>query len=181
MEAGAEVELEDAQQILRIKVWRALKSFDPAKCRTNRRKYVNMCLTDQKKDLLKKKRRYESHLEDMLYEPAGASNGGESTLDYLYFSVQKHLTTEHDDVYGLVDDDDVLIPSTVTLFEKAVLLLLYTGDYKQREIAQRLLPELYEYDEDGAKREVERAIRALRDKFADWRPNSENPIPAVAA
>jgi hypothetical protein len=84
-------------------------------------------------------------------------------------------------VYAAIEDDDLLIPSTVTAFEKRVLLMLYTGDYKQREIAQRLMPLEYELDEDGAKREVERAIRALRDKFADWRPDSVNPVPAVAA
>jgi hypothetical protein len=33
--AGVEIEVEDAQQRLRIKVWRALKAFDPAKCRTS--------------------------------------------------------------------------------------------------------------------------------------------------
>jgi DNA-directed RNA polymerase specialized sigma24 family protein len=66
-------------------------------------------------------------------------------------------------VYGVVDEDDVLIPSTVTAFERRVLLLLYTGDYKQGEMALRLGVE---------KREVEKAIRALRDKFADWCPSA---------
>lgn len=167
--AGAEIDLEDAQQRLRIKTWKALKAFDPDRCRTTRQKYVYMCITDEKKDLLKKKRRGELFIEDLVVRRSAHGPQGDFDGDSFH---EHYLSEDPEHVYGAIDEDDVLIPSTVTRFEKRVLLLLYTGDYKQREIADRL----------GAdKREVERAIRALRDKFADWRPDSENPIPAVAA
>lgn len=176
--SGVEIEIEDAQQRLRIKAWRALKAFDPARCRTTRAKYVFMCVKDEKKDLLKKKRRFELHIEDQVQRVSKSGTSEDQfTGDRFH---EQYLSATHDDVFGEVEDDDLLIPSTVTAFEKRVLLLLYTGDYKQREIAAELLPLQYELDEEAAKREVERAIRALRDKFADWRPSSDNPMPAVA-
>src|SRR4051794_8115324 len=62
---------EDVRQALRIKVWQALLAYRPrsletpdVKGRTPRDKYVFMCVTNQVKDLLKRKKRQEDFIED---------------------------------------------------------------------------------------------------------------------
>lgn len=157
--AVTELEADDIAQLLRIKAWKALNAFDPSRCRTTRRKYVFMCIKDQGKDVLKKKRRGELYIEDL-----AQTETDKGSLQLRDSFDERYLSSSHDSVYGTVDEDDVLIPSTVTRFEKRVLLLLYTGDYKQGEIASRLRAE---------KREVEKAIRSLRIKFSDWAPGPD--------
>jgi predicted DNA-binding protein (UPF0251 family) len=52
-----------------------------------------------------------------------------------------------------------------------VLCLLYR-DYRQSEVARELRIE---------KREVERAVRAIRTKFADWKPSEVGERERIAA
>jgi RNA polymerase sigma factor (sigma-70 family) len=72
---------EDIVQLLRIKSWQALKSFDPTKARQPVEGYVFQCLVNRCKDLLRKKKRNELYIEDLapnvnIVMP-GSSSGGQ--------------------------------------------------------------------------------------------------------
>lgn len=161
-----EMELEDIQQVLRLKVWRALVSFDIAKCRTTRDKYVFMCVRDQAKDILKKKVRGELLIEDLADTHGGVDEG--ATLDRFQ---ARYLVATPDEIYGEIEDE-VFVPNTLSGLERAVVVLLYR-DYKQTEIAVRL-----ELD----RREVEKLVQSIRKKMEDWRPGVAAPaLERVAA
>lgn len=155
--------MEDVQQVLRLKVWRALVAFDPARARgMNRDRYVFMCLRDQAKDLANKRKRRELYIEDLTDDYLGDERlSSRDRFDARY------LSTTHDENFGAVEDDDLLIPNTLTAAEVEIVVLLYR-EYKQSEVARRLGLE---------KREMERAMRSIRQKLADWRPAP----PAVVA
>jgi RNA polymerase sigma factor (sigma-70 family) len=150
-----EDEYEDIVQILRLKCWRALESYDPARATQTVQGYVFMCVRNQVKDLIKKKRRDELYIEDQ-------RAGGDDHFDGLYLI--------DEEPYDAIEAELPLIPSTLTALERGVLALLYEG-YKQREVALRL----------GVPRgEVERAVKAIRSKMGDWRPSGAETPRSVA-
>src|SRR3954467_4600561 len=70
---GVEMEMEDVQQVLRIKTYRSLEKFKLERIRRStetarqaRDRYIRMVLIDQGKDLLKRRRRGELHIEDLV-------------------------------------------------------------------------------------------------------------------
>lgn len=141
---------DDIVSILRIKVWRALEAFDPTRSDMPVERYVFSCLQNQKKDLLKRRRRREVFFEDLTaadsYEPCVSSEV----------------------VYGDVEAELPVIPSTLTRLEVDVVLRLYT-DCSQRETAILL----------GLSRaEMERTVKGIRTKMADWRPSGATPVSA---
>lgn len=145
-----EDEYEDIVQVLRVKCWRALCAYDPSRSKLPVERYVFSCMRNQVKDLLKRKRRNLLYIEDQKSTQAG------------------DVSTDHFEAAYLVDErsfDGVeaelpLIPCTLSDLERQVLALLY-ADYTQVETALRL----------GVPRnEVERAVRSIRSKMADWRP-----------
>lgn len=159
---GVEEELEDIQQILRLKVWRAIERFSPDRARGNTRdKYVFMCVMDAKKDIAKKKRRGELFIEDVAPTSVTSDDGVDSVSDRFH---ARYLSTDHEQVYGDVDDGEVHLPNTLSEREKAVLGLM-RDHYRQTEIADVL---------GITKREVESAVRSIRTKLADWRPTQES-------
>jgi DNA-directed RNA polymerase specialized sigma24 family protein len=105
---------EDIVAILRIKVWRALEAFDPARARQPIERYVFMCVTNQKKDLLKRKRRHEVELDESYDAPV-----------------------DSDVVYGGVEDETPVIPCTLSSLERHVVARLYLG-YTERQAARLL-------------------------------------------
>jgi RNA polymerase sigma factor (sigma-70 family) len=107
-------EYDDIVAILRIKVWRALEAYDPARARQPIQGYVFMCVTNQKKDLLKRKRRQEVPLD----------------ADY-------DVRVDSDQVYADVEDEMPVIPSTLSPIEKRIVMLLYVG-YTERQTAREL-------------------------------------------
>lgn len=154
---------EDVRQILRIKVWRALVAYDASRSQMSRDRFVFMVLTNQVKDLKKRKRRGELHIEDVA--PRGRNQYG--TAGQRDWFDQRYLSEDHEQVYGDVEDDDLVVPSTLTPLERRVVALLFR-DYKQTEAARQLGLET---------REVERAVRSIREKLADWKPDSDEPVP----
>lgn len=104
-------EYEDIAAILRIKVWRALVAFDPARARLPVERYVFMCVTNQKKDLLKRKRRCEVPLDE-----------------------EYDARVDPDVVYCEVEDVAPIIPSTLSGFERDLVARLYLG-YTERQVA----------------------------------------------
>lgn len=163
-ERGVEMEMEDVQQLLRIKAWKAIDRFDPTRARgLTLDRYVFMCVFDERKTIEKKKRRYESSLEDEA--PAG---GNDELTDAFH---QRYLSVDAASVYADIEDELPVLPVTLSTRQRWVLTLLMR-DYRQGEIAEAL---------DISKREVESSVRSLRAKMADWRPSAPSTdIEAVA-
>src|SRR4051794_1091609 len=143
------MEREDIQQILRITVWRAITSYEPI--RDERRSietFVFWCVRNQIKDLVKSKTRRDRHGRQVYIEDLDGELGGRD-----------------DKRRG---DDDVRLPDSLTAVEREVIGFLYLG-YRQTEIAALL---------ECPRREIERRVRMVRRKLADWRPASEPDAPA---
>lgn len=160
--AFTEEEFEDIQQVLRLKVFKALLAYDPSRAkRLARDAYVFMCVRDQAKDIAKRRRRGELLIEDI----APAQADGERLPSRDSFE-QRYLSAGHDEIYGSIEDDDCLVPNTLTVLERTIVVRLYR-DFKQSEIARELGLE---------KREMERAMRSIRQKLADWQPEAEQQL-----
>lgn len=163
--AFVDLDLEDVQQILRVKVFKALLSYEPAKAtvrvdgRDPRDTYVFQCVKNQAKDLLKKKPRNESFLEDVA--PANTTYDATTHAPSRdRFENDNGLASTHEEVYGAIEDDDLVIPNTLTPLEHRIICLLYAS-YRQSEVARSL---------GLAKRDMERSMRSIRAKMEDWRP-----------
>lgn len=146
-----ELDYDDIVQVLRIKVWRALDAHDPRKVKTQTiERYVFMCVKNQCKDLVRRRHRGEVYLEDLVPTDEGTDWAG---------WLGEH-SADHDQTYGTVEEDELLIPSTLTGLERAIIAWLYL-DRTQKEVAGIL----------GLTRaEMERSVKVIRAKMADWRP-----------
>jgi RNA polymerase sigma factor (sigma-70 family) len=135
---------EDIVSVLRIKVWRSLETYDPARSRMPVERYVFSCVKNQVKDLLKRKRRNEVFFHDVT---------GDCYEEFF-------ISVSADVVYADVEQEIPVIPNTLTSVERETLLRLYTGA-SQREVATAM----------GYRRsEIERIVRSIREKMEDWRP-----------
>lgn len=172
-----EPDLEDLQQLLRIKVWKALEKYDPALCRTSRNSWVFGAIRNETKDWLRYKRpRPESSIEGMTELTASSITGQVSNSNSWrrdHFEGE-YLSADHDETFRDIEDEPPLIPSTLSELELKVVCLLYRN-YRQTEIASYLAVE---------KREVEKAMRHIRMKMADWSPDVADrlcPMPIAGA
>lgn len=161
-----ELDYDDIVQMLRIKVWRALEGHDPAKVKTQTlERFVFMCVKNQCKDLVRRRHRGEMYLEDLT--PA---NHEDSPVEWML-----QLATDHDQTYAAAEDDGLLIPSTLTGLERAIIAWLYL-DRTQKEVAGIL---------ELTRAEMERAVKVIRQKMADWEPSprttSTIPVPIEPA
>lgn len=145
------LDLDDLQQLLRIKVWKALAAFRPERARgLSRENYVFMCLRDQAKDIAKRKRRAERYLDDIA--PAAAPD-----LNSRFAG--RHLSVSAEATFFEVEDE-FRMPNTLNRLEREIVVRLYR-DYSQKEIIVELGLGI---------REMESAVRSIREKLADWRP-----------
>lgn len=152
-------EFEDCCQILRIKCWRALESFDASKTDKPVQNYVFSCVRNQVKDLLKRKRRDEVFIEDIA-PSAYASDEGRGAGRERFEA--KYLTETEDQAFAELLAETPLIPSTLSDTERKVLVCLYM-EYQHREIASALSISM---------RAVAAAVRAIKEKMADWKPSA---------
>lgn len=166
--AGAAMDFEDICQVLRIKVWKALEAYDPARCNKDRRSFVFMCVRNQGKDLVKRRaedRELNSlHIEDV----APTVNGNGAVRDRFEM---RYLQSAEDVALRSALEEAPLIPSTLSTNERRVLAYLYVG-YGPTEIVA---------DSGLSKPVVTRAIRAIREKMSDWKPTTDRestPDPA---
>jgi DNA-directed RNA polymerase specialized sigma24 family protein len=157
---------EEVRQILRVKVWKALLSWAPhTDARTQRRiaegvpeqklrdAYVFGCVTNQMKDLLKRDRERELFVEDL--------SENDPTFEARYLHSEFEATTK-------AVTTTPLIPNTLSLDERYVLLCAYNG-YNGPQTAERL----------GMTRgQVAMHVREIREKMRDWRPK-KTPDPEV--
>jgi len=153
-----EDDFEDVQQLLRVKVWRALAAYDPARSRLPVERYVFSCVRNQVKDILKRKRRNEVYIDDF----------GQLDNSRDYFEA-KFLTETQEECYAAVEDEPPLIPKTLSAEERRVVCLLYAG-YSAREVAGKL---------ELKSAAVTAHVQNIRIKMSDWRPDEAEE--AVAA
>jgi RNA polymerase sigma factor (sigma-70 family) len=160
-------DLEDVQQVLRVKVWQALRVYDPSRSRATEKSYVFSCVRNQVKDLLKAQSRRNE-----------ARNGSQSYVEDVSDEHRprfeaRYLSQTAEQVFALVEDQPVLLPSTLTATEAQVVELLLL-DFSRTEIAKTL----------GVSRDKVTALHAsVQEKMADWHPGhrverSRQPIAA---
>lgn len=153
----------DIEQELRVKVWRALRAFNPAHRRRGEavdafeKRYVFMCVTDRVKDLTTKRaRRGELHIEDFCSD--SPLEGAHSQREWFE---GRFMVTTVEEVFREVEDEGVPLPE-LTDTELQAVCLLYEG-YRQTEVAGQL---------GLTKYEMERTIRSIRDKLHALRPGA---------
>lgn len=151
-----EDEFEEICQFLREKVWKALEAFSPERVLTTSKyspdqqleRFVFACVTNGKKDLLKKKRRNWLYIEDFKH------NGHGQAAEYDFAFETRYLMVEGD--YAEIERDMPSLPSTFTQQERMVLVLLYLN-YSTAEIAGRV----------GSDRKgVNATVRSIKQKMA---------------
>jgi RNA polymerase sigma factor (sigma-70 family) len=153
--AFCEDDYDDVVQVLRVKVWQALRAYDPQKTRTDRDHYVFMCVRDRAKDVVKKKKRNQLHIEDLRVT---------STTDR--FDARYLCSTREANYAAIEDDDDPL--AGLDELEREIAQML-TADYKQAQVARAL---------GLQKVEMDRAMKSIRCKLAALRPAAE-PVTIV--
>lgn len=159
-------ELEDIQQILRVKVWKALAAFNVSRDRLGVESFVFSCVRNQVKDILKAQNRRNK------------ARGGrqifiQETMDEMSAAFElRYLVTDAEQVYFCVEDEPVTLPSTLTEQEVTVVRLLLM-ERTQTEIAQTM----------HITRDRVRQLRAsVQEKMMDWRPDTADESElAVAA
>lgn len=161
-------EFEDLCSILRIKAWRALESFDPARSKLGVKSHVFGCVRNQVKDLLKRDRNRDGTLkkpvplyiediapsEDQQYGDGDASARQRFEADY--------LRTEEEEVFAEILAETPLIPSTLTATERQVVVCLYL-EYSHADIEAAL---------DIPRREIASTVKSIKSKMSDWRPDA---------
>jgi RNA polymerase sigma factor (sigma-70 family) len=148
---------DDIRQLLRVKVWQALRSYDPQLAKQPVEKYVFMCMRNKVKDLVKLKPYGEVFIEDQSHTDAGRERWE-----------LRHLSATAEQVFHDVEEERPPLPSTLTELERRVALLLY-ADYNQTEVARLL---------GVGRKKVRTAHANIVIKMADWRPSTEELEPA---
>lgn len=176
-------DFEDICQVFRVKVWKALLAWDPTDPRIRKKladgqsedelrdRFVFMCLRNQGKDLVKRRKPETDPLfiEDFAHE-RGADRGRRDGSLRDKFEAQ-YLTAGEDEVFGEIEGDDIVIPSDLTSDERRVLVCMYL-DYTQPETAVRLgIPT----------KKVSAAVKNIRQKLEHLRPvDGAEPEPLAA-
>lgn len=171
--AFVEEDFEDICAIFRQKVWRALVKYDPARSKMTQDTFVFSCIKNQGKDLVKRsrseaarRRRWDTFIEDeapAFASPEGFRAGTDLSRDAFE---HQYLQLSSEDVYGRIDEGVLLLPSTLTEVERQVVGLLYL-DYMQSEAIVLL---------GMSKGIMERTMKAIREKMADWRPSASETV-----
>jgi RNA polymerase sigma factor (sigma-70 family) len=161
-------DFEDLCQVFRLKVFQALKAYDPKRSRMCEEKFVFGCLRNRVKDLLRQLRarvdagwREPSFIEDV------APRRGHSPEEVRDAFEHHYMASTEEAVYADIYREIPTIPSTLNKQERRIVALLYVG-FNQPEIAERL----------GVPRaEITRVVQGVRIKLADWNPGSQIPTP----
>jgi RNA polymerase sigma factor (sigma-70 family) len=146
------VEEDDLQQVLRLRIWKALEAYDPRRSRVIEESFVFTCVRNQIKDLVKARIRRDNAKPGWMPDEVPG-------IREVYIEDQQpgwEIPVEEQ------EGDEVLLPSTLTANERQVVALLYVG-FSQAEIAVLMTV---------PPREVWAHVRVIREKMADWRPTS---------
>ncbi len=151
-------DLDDIQQVLRIKVWQALCSFEASRSvryagdrEKARESFVFSCLRNRVKDLLKQQ-----------YRLNDARKGGPLFVEGLDpGSFEQSMAAEDANLWE-VTEGNVELPSTLDQVERALVGVLLTGDFTRAEIAMRL---------GVSRKRVLVLHRSVQEKLRDWAPD----------
>lgn len=163
IEADLEDDYDDIVQILWMKCWYASLRYDADASRMTLERYVFMCMKNAVKDLQKKRVRGEASLEELQNSEGSLGFKSQDKFDGKYLAVQDDV------VYAEVEAEPLHLPNTLTDRERDVVMLL-AADFSQTE-ARALL--------GIDKRGMEKVMRDVRVKLADWKPSSPAGILAL--
>lgn len=153
------LDFDDLLQLYRLKTWRAVQAFAPERWATRRGdaeyRFVLMCLKNLEKDLKNRVRRDVAYLED---EPTLGLHSRDAFEARL-------LSSSADEVYASVEEERLDLPPELSRLEAQIVVRLYVG-CSQAEVARSLNIE---------KNAMTRAMRRIRRKLRDWRPELEPP------
>lgn len=165
------LEKDDMRQELRITVHKAIRSYQGRRSRTvaGVKGYVFQCVTNRVKDMKRDAARRAAegrmvvvHIED---QHKAGSPEDKDWFEYRYCQASQEET------FDAAEGGRFVLPATITEDEQTILMLLVIG-YAGTEIAQSLGLD-YAF--------VVKCLRALRGKFADWRPSASEASHADAA
>lgn len=121
-------EFDDIAQLLRLKVWQARRSYDPALATQTEEGYVFSCVVNRVKDMLKAQSRLNKRRQggQLYIEDCAAASPAAFEAE--------HFSTGDDPVIGAVEEEKIELPSTLTHVEARVVVLLLL-DLRQTEIS----------------------------------------------
>jgi RNA polymerase sigma factor (sigma-70 family) len=162
-------DIEDIQQLLRIKVWQALRAYDQSRVRRPEdteamRKFVFSCVANRVKDMLKAQSRLNERRDGRLLYTEEVAEANPERFESRYFSVAD------EEIYAVVEDDSAELPSTLDAPERAVATLLLL-DLSQNEIAAVL---------QVTRARVRTVQASIRVKMSDWAPEPQADLRIAA-
>lgn len=176
---------EDICQIFRIKVWKALLAWDPTdkrivakieKGQTEselRDRFVFMCVRNQGKDLVKRRKPETDPLfiEDFTVNSLSSrdQHNDANTTHWTTNFDSKYLSVAEEEVFGVIEGEDIILPPDLTPDERRVLVCMYL-DYSQPETALRL---------GLTAKKVSAAAKSIREKLSDLKPSVEDAAPLL--
>lgn len=160
-EAGVEMDIEDIRQTLRIKAWRAVLAYDTSHPRGMQRdRFVFMCIANMKKDLLKRPRRGNASVDELRERPIHTHHTDPGAIGDWFDG--RFLSVSAEEVYFEVEDEPVVLPSTLDMTERRAIALLTDDPDLTLLGLERAL---------GLSRAGREALmHSIRAKLADWRP-----------
>lgn len=158
IEPHVELEMDDIRQRMRIKAWRALSTYDPAKAKQSVAAYVFQCVKNEQKDIVKQKRRHELHIEGLK---------GDDEDDNVRKFEGRYMSITAEETFAEVEEEQPELPSTLTELERQVIHMLCEG-WLQTEIRSHFSLSV---------RSLYSLLASIRVKMADWRPSSSERAP----
>lgn len=151
---------DDMAQELRVKVWRALKRYDPTRSSVPLRNYVYGAIAnrvkDFKRDAAREVNRQHRNGVSFCHLEAFDNRDGYDREEPL----ARFHSVDHYAVYGSIDEGTLTLPATLGDHEIKVLLLLMM-EWSKPEIALRLAVSISQ---------IHTIVGSLRRKLADWEP-----------
>lgn len=182
--AGVELDLEEIQQRIRLKVWYALRSYrrelSGGRGDERLKSYVFSCVVNEKKDIFKswqtataRARRRHVYIDDRCFD----DGEHDDSFDF----EAECLSVEADVVYREIEErltlhgEAATLPSTLDETERQVVLLLYSG--RSRAEIRGIL--------DLSAKRMGEQVKRVQEKLGDWKPSSlppalASPPPPVA-
>lgn len=157
LEPYVELDFDETQQLLRLKIWNVSQKFDPARSKMPLKRYIFGCLLNYTKDLKKsgfrtRKRGLPAYIEDLTHHGDGSETTSHFEMCYLSVSAET--------AFIAAEDEAPHLPNTLDELERRVIGMLML-DYTATEISKTLSV--------GPKRL--RSIRnGIEQKLADWKP-----------